>query len=565
MANGPGIGEGGGGGVAAAEITSAESGSGISSGIETTASPITPEAPIQAGEISDETTLDNATGVGPATNITDKVSTEVAPVDLLKDIADGKNINEAGMENRRKIMSDAEDDTSPAQQPENQTDKSQTIPKPKNEAKIDNYNKIMGINQPDVTDLPNVEPNKTDTNTPQNTEDPKKGDSGFYPQTKGFFPKPQDNLKTDQPTTTENDQPPTADQATDQKNVPTNETPINTKTDMKEPPAEDKKPEEETQKPEDKKPEEKKSPEDIAEEIANLRKILSKKNEEFSEWQNDSDAIKKQKYEEFGNINIKIEQLKKELPGKDRNNTEPPLEENEMTGAEVLDQMNKDAAAKRTHENWTKIYEGVDTDKPQIDTKDQTTTDETQKPQDKKPEAEGEKPPDGENEDKKDETPEDPKSEKQKQIEEKMQMADIVSQMKDINPDFDPKNPEAQDFLKNLAENPDQMNTAADTLKMLGEQKTVLENSDALKNLGIDPKDLVAPAAMGTLKALSDTIEKAMRELAGKPNKTKEEEDKNKKDGILLMLLKALGKAMGTVLVVGGAAALTVGKEIQKK
>jgi len=202
----------------------------------------------------------------------------------------------------------------------------------------------------------------------------------------------------------------------------------------------------------------------------------------------------------------------------------------------------------------------IDTNTPQ-NTKDQTTTDETQKPQDKKPEAEGEKPPDGENEDKKDETPEDPKSEKEKQIEEKMQMADIVSQIKDINPDFDPKNPEAQDFLKNLAENPDQMNTAADTLKMLGEQKTVLENSDALKNLGIDPKDLVAPAAMGTLKALSDTIEKAMKELAGKPNKTKEEEDKNKKDGFFLLLLKALG----LMLAAGSAAALTVGKEIQKK
>lgn len=218
---------------------------------------------------------------------------------------------------------------------------------------------------------------------------------------------------------------------------------------------------------------------------------------------------------------------------------------------------------------------------------DKTPGEQTQKPEDKEIDAEkdesfttpgdaenqikqqenmqaDEKTPDGEKNDEKDETPQDPKSEKAKQIEEKLQMAEIVSQIKDINPDFDPKNPEMQNFLKNLAENPDQMNTAADTLKMLGEQKTVLENSDTLKNLGINPKDLVAPAAIGTLKALSNTIEKAMNELAGKSNLTKEEKDKKEKDGILLLLLKMLGKAMGTVLVVGGTAALAAGKEMKK-
>jgi len=410
-----GVGEGDGGGAAAVGAASAESGSDISSGIETTASPIAPETPIQAGEISNEATPDDATGVGIADKITDEVSTEAGAENVLKTIADGKTFtasqNPDVLKGFNKMMSGEQSTTVI---PDKNT--SDTQPMTIEEAKIDNYNKMMGINQPDVTDLPNVEPNNADTNTPQNTKD----------QTPASA-LPEADAKTSQPTT-EN-----------------NQTPQNTKADVKEPPAEDK-------------------------------KIDAEKDESFT------------------------------TPG--------------------------DA------ENQIKQQENMQAD---------------------------EKTTDGENEDKKDETPDDPKSEKEKQIEEKMQMADIVSQIKDINPDFDPKNPEAQDFLKNLAENPDQMNTAADTLKMLGEQKTVLENSDALKNLGIDPKDLVAPAAMGTLKALSDTIEKAIKELAGKPNKTKEEEDKNKKDGILLMLLKALGKAMGTVLVVGGAAALTVGKEIQKK
>ncbi len=234
-----------------------------------------------------------------------------------------------------------------------------------------------------------------------------------------------------------------------------------------------------------------------------------------------------------------------------------------MTGAEVLDQMNKDTDARKTHENWKKIWKATDSTDNK-DTDPNKTVAQAEPPAKDKKDGGEQKPLEEEKNDEKDETPEDQKSEKQKQIEEKMQMADIVSQIKDINPDFDPKNPEAQDFLKSLAENPDQMKTADDTLKMLGEQKTVLENSDALKNFGISPKDLVAPAAMGTLKALSNTIEKAMNELANKPNKTKEEEEKNKKDGILLLLLKMLGKAMGTVLVVGGAATLAVGKEMKK-
>lgn len=428
-----GVGEGDGGGAAAVGAASAESGSDISSGIETTASPIAPETPIQAGEISNEATPDDATGVGIADKITDEVSTEAGAENVLKTIADGKNFTASQdvdvfkdyqKQMRTEQVDGDEQGIKPSENPV-------TFGNP------DEYRKNFASVQSEDVDAPTVNKDKTDENTPQNTND----------QTPG----------------------------------------------------------EETQKPGDK----------------------------------------------------------------------------EMTGAEVLDKMNKDAATKTTHENWEKIWKATDNK----DTDPNKTVAQAEPPaEDKKIDAEkdesfttpgdaenqikqqenmqaDEKTTDGENEDKKDETPDDPKSEKEKQIEEKMQMADIVSQIKDINPDFDPKNPEAQDFLKNLAENPDQMNTAADTLKMLGEQKTVLENSDALKNLGIDPKDLVAPAAMGTLKALSDTIEKAMKELAGKPNKTKEEEDKNKKDGFFLLLLKALG----LMLAAGSAAALTVGKEIQKK
>jgi hypothetical protein len=73
----------------------------------------------------------------------------------------------------------------------------------------------------------------------------------------------------------------------------------------------------------------------------------------------------------------------------------------------------------------------------------------------------------------------------------------------------------------------------------------------------------VRSTARDTIKYFGDTLEAGIKELAGKPL-TKEEEDKKKNDGIILMLLRALGKALGTVLVVGGTAALAAGEKMKK-
>lgn len=167
------------------------------------------------------------------------------------------------------------------------------------------------------------------------------------------------------------------------------------------------------------------------------------------------------------------------------------------------------------------------------------------------------KPADGE---KGDEKNEDPKSEETKKTEQMKKIDDYLSQMKDINPDFD-----AETFRKNLTENPDQWKTVDDALNVGDQMKTAskefaLKNPDLFKNSGITPEVFATFTAVGSLRAFSDAIEKAIVERTKNPQTG--DEEKNKKDGLLLAFLKAVG----LIIASGGAsAASTAFKEISKK
>lgn len=212
---------------------------------------------------------------------------------------------------------------------------------------------------------------------------------------------------------------------------------------------------------------------------------------------------------------------------------ELPAEDNGMTGEQVLAKMNKDADAATTHENWKKIWNATDTDSNKaVDQAEPTAEDK-----------------------KRDEKNEDPKSEQEKH------MKNIKDQMKDINPNFDPEDPETKKFLEDLNKNPDQMKTVSEKFDKVNEQSKTIE--DLADKVGIDSSRLKAfilnETVQNDIQQLTKKIEQSNQEQATNPDPQKQEE--NKKDSILLMLLKALGKAVGTALVITGATVLAAAKD----
>ncbi len=155
---------------------SVESGS-TPSVVETTATPITPETPNMPDGIPHEANPDDKTGIDAAANITDKVSTETAPGDLLKDIADGKTLTasqDAG------VFKDYQQQMR-TEQPDGDEPNIKLDSNAVTFGNVDEYKKNFASVQPEDTDASTVEPNKTDTNTPPNTKDQTPGEQTQKP------------------------------------------------------------------------------------------------------------------------------------------------------------------------------------------------------------------------------------------------------------------------------------------------------------------------------------------------------------------------------------------------
>lgn len=240
----------------------------------------------------------------------------------------------------------------------------------------------------------------------------------------------------------------------------------------------------------------------------------------------------------------------------------------EMTGAEILDQMNKDADARRTHENWKKIYDDVDTDKPAVN-KNQTSSSEpedgakadqaqttekngpgeTKTQNDQKPEPEEDNSfttPGGHesnmqnmkgDENKKPDEKDSNENTDEKSKKQKEQIDKITNQLKELKPDFDPANPEGKDLLKKLTENPDMMEKFSERLQIQREVNKNLE--DTANNLGIDSsklKDFVTNETINRdIGQLEEQIKKSTDEQGDNPDPQKQKELKEKKDEMTLL------------------------------
>lgn len=206
-------------------------------------------------------------------------------------------------------------------------------------------------------------------------------------------------------------------------------------------------------------------------------------------------------------------------PDRERDKIEPPVEENvdAATAAPQTENKIPDEAKQTEEDHMTKTPGEI--------------VSEIQAQKDEKTE----------NSDEKNENTE---SEKQKRIDEMINIADITSQMKDINPKFNPKDPDSRKFLENLAEKTNKMELASQTLNMLNKNKKTLEN------LGIDPKEVNRK----TVEAMAEQVKKKTQEQANDPDPKKQEENKENSENVsfleLLMTLLAAG-AMGMIEEVG--------------
>lgn len=212
-------------------------------------------------------------------------------------------------------------------------------------------------------------------------------------------------------------------------------------------------------------------------------------------------------------------QSQKDTPDRERDKIEPPVEENvdEATAAPQTENKIPDEAKQTEEDHMTKTPGEI--------------VSEIQAQKDEKTE----------NSDEKNENTE---SKKQKRIDEMINIADITSQMKDINPKFNPKDPDSRKFLENLAEKTNKMELASQTLNMLNKNKKTLEN------LGIDPKEVNRK----TVEAMAEQVKKKTQEQANDTDPKKQEENKENSENVsfleLLMTLLAAG-AMGMIEEVG--------------
>lgn len=151
------------------------------------------------------------------------------------------------------------------------------------------------------------------------------------------------------------------------------------------------------------------------------------------------------------------------------------------------------------------------------------------------------------------------KDEKAKHTEQLKQMQKITSQLKDLDPKFD-QTPQGQDLLNKLAENPDQIEKVSEKFDKVNEQGKAID--DLANKTGIDGSKLKAfilnQTVQNEISQLTEKLEKSAQEQTVNPDTQKQEEDK--KDGILLTILKALG----ALLAAGAAGMAAATKEIQK-
>lgn len=175
-----------------------------------------------------------------------------------------------------------------------------------------------------------------------------------------------------------------------------------------------------------------------------------------------------------------------------------------------------------------------------------------EKPVEEKPTEEPEK---QQAEDKKTEQ----KDEQNENPEAKKQIEEINTKLKAAG--IDAESQQGKDFLKNLSENPDQMEAMRETLDLCAQNKENIENSEELKKLGINTSELAKTTNKAMIdkliEQLAEKTEKSTQELKNNPDPQKQKE--NEEDSILLKLLKALG-----VLLSAGAAGIAATKEIEK-
>ncbi len=390
----------------------------------------------------------------------------------------------------------------------------------------DYRNKFNSVQEDAAAEAQAVVPNKTFTNAPRNKEELKKGDSGFYPQKEGFFPKPQENLNTD----IDNNQTTTDGQTPDNttKNTGAAEGVVAQIHDRL----------------------------DANPQLNNTLTELQTVNQQLDTLRASRDPADQQEL-------ARLELKKTDLTAQYNKQSEAPIPANKTAESQIKQGPEKAFGKKAVEDLRNALLPLADKKTAEIMAKELGLnllpgTD----PRDAVIEAIYDKKP-GEQ---KDEKNEDPKSKQDKQTEQMKKIDDYLSQMKDINPDFD-----AETFRKNLLENPDQWKTVDDALNVGDKVKTATEeitekmaseNPDLFKKHGINPKDIATWAAVGSLKVFSDAIEKAIAERTKNPNLTKEDEEKNKKDGLLVAFLKALGLIIASGVA---AAASTAVKEISKK